>query len=109
MSNNTREYQRRTGEANHGAFNIQKATVPITVVFAIVMAGLGWWVNAQEAAIATVANEVEEVQDDVQEQKLEVANKISEIQTQQAVSGTIQVQMLETLRRIETKVDEATP
>lgn len=30
------------------AVNLQQATVPATALLTVVMAGMGWWVNAQE-------------------------------------------------------------
>ena len=85
--------------------DISKASVPITAVVAICVAGLGWWVNAQESEIDAVAADVEQVEakvedlkDDMQEQKLEVQTKLSDIKTQQALDAQL-------LRQIARKLD----
>lgn len=76
--------------------DISKASLPITVVAAMVLAGLSWWVNAQDGKIDDVADDVEKVElkvealkDDVQEQKLDVQVKLGDIKTQQALDAQL--------------------
>ena len=51
---------------------LQNATVPVTVLMAVCMAGIGWWVNAQEAEVKEVQTDVRELEELVTDQRMEV-------------------------------------
>lgn len=96
--------------ANGHGMDLSKASVPVTAVVAICVAGLGWWVNAQESEIADVSADVEAVElkvedlkDDMQEQKLEVQTKLSDIKTQQALDAQLLRQIA---RKLEVNDDD---
>jgi hypothetical protein len=80
--------------------DISKASLPITVVAAILMAGLGYWVNAQDAKIEKNAEDIEEVEDDFVEQRLKVQNDIGEIRTQQRLNALMLKQISEDIKKV---------
>ena len=80
--------------------DISKASLPITVVAAILMAGLGYWVNAQDAKIEKNAEDIEEVEDDFVDQKLKVQDDISEIRTQQTINALLLKQISEDIKKV---------
>ncbi len=80
--------------------DISKASLPITVVAAILMAGLGYWVNAQDAKIEKNVADIEEVEDDFVEQKLKVQNDIGEIRTQQTINALLLKQIAEDIKKV---------
>ena len=84
---------------------LEKATLPVTVVAAILMAGLGYWVNAQDAKIEDNAEDIEAVEQELADEKLETRDKISEIQTQQALSAQILQQIAEDVKEIADEID----
>jgi hypothetical protein len=80
--------------------DISKASLPITVVAAVLMAGLGYWVNAQDAKIEKNAEDIEEVEDDFVEQRLKVQNDIGEIRTQQRLNALMLKQISEDIKKV---------
>lgn len=80
--------------------DISKASLPITVVAAILMAGLGYWVNAQDAKIEKNAEDIEEVEDDFVEQRLKVQTDIGEIRTQQRLNALMLKQIAEDIKKV---------
>jgi uncharacterized protein YjcR len=47
--------------------NLQNATLPITVVLALVMAFGGWWVSAQEDSIDALEAEMDLLEEEIDE------------------------------------------
>ena len=86
--------------------DISKASLPITVVAAILMAGLGYWANAQDAKIEDNRLSVAATKEELAAQKLEIVKTIAEIRQQQALDAQTQTAILETLEAIKEKVDE---
>lgn len=84
----------------NSVMDISKASLPITVVAAIILAGMGYWVNAQDARIDAIAEDVEAVEDDVIEQKLEVRDELSDIKTQQALNVMLLQQIADDIKKI---------
>ena len=84
--------------------DLQQATVPITAVVALVVAGLGYWVNAQEADVEALEEHVDRVASEVQKQKLDVVETLGAIKTQQALDSQKVEQVLEALRDIRTEL-----
>ena len=80
--------------------DISKASLPITVVAAILMAGLGYWVNAQDAKIEKNAEDIEEVEDDFVEQRLKVQTDIGDIRTQQTINALLLKQIAEDIKKV---------
>jgi hypothetical protein len=80
--------------------DISKASLPITVVAAILMAGLGYWVNAQDAKIEKNVADIEDVEDDFVEQKLKVQTDIGEIRTQQTINALLLKQIAEDIKKV---------
>ncbi len=80
--------------------DISKASLPITVVAAILMAGLGYWVNAQDTKIEKNTADIEEVEDDFVEQRIKVRNDISEIRTQQTINALLLKQIAENIKKV---------
>ena len=80
--------------------DISKASLPITVVAAVLMAGLGYWVNAQDAKIEKNAEDIEEVEDDFVEQRLKVQNDIGEIRTQQRLNALMLKHISEDIKKV---------
>jgi uncharacterized protein Yka (UPF0111/DUF47 family) len=80
--------------------DISKASLPITVVAAVLIALLGYWVNAQDTKIEKNSDDIEAVEDEVDEQKLEVKDDIAEIKTQQALAGQLLQQIAKDIEKI---------
>jgi hypothetical protein len=80
--------------------DISKASLPITVVAGIVMLGLGYWVNAQDAKIEKNAESIEEVEEAVIEQKLEVKDELSDIKTVQAINVVLLQQIADDIKKM---------
>lgn len=86
--------------------NLQQATVPVTALMAVVVAGMGWWVNAQEADVKEVQAEVKQIQTKMTEQRVGVVEDIADIKMQQAVDSQKVEAILETLREIRANMRE---
>ena len=80
--------------------DISKASLPITVVAAILMGGMGYWVNAQDAKIEKNAEDIEEVEDDFVEQRLKVQTDIADIRTQQTINALMLKQIAEDIKKV---------
>lgn len=80
--------------------DMSKASLPITVVAGIVVLGLGYWVNAQDAKIEKNVEAIDKVEEEVVEQKLEVKDELSDIKTQQALNVQILQQIADDIKKI---------
>jgi hypothetical protein len=80
--------------------DMSKASLPITVVAGIVVLGLGYWVNAQDAKIEKNADAIEEVEEEVIEQKLEVKDELSDIKTVQAINVILLQQIADDIKKM---------
>jgi len=80
--------------------DISKASLPITAVAGILLLGLGYWVNAQDAKIEKNVEAIEKVGEEVVEQKLEVKDELSDIKTQQALNVQILQQIADDIKKI---------
>ena len=80
--------------------DISKASLPITVVAAMLIAGLGYWVNAQDAKIEKNVADIEDVEDDFIEQKLKVQDDIAEIRLQQGLNALLLKQISEDIKKV---------
>jgi hypothetical protein len=72
----------------------------IPLLLSIIIAGLGWWVNAQEKKISDLDAELTEAGKQIQAQKLDVVNDINEIKTAQALGSQTQKQILEAIQEM---------
>lgn len=80
--------------------DISKASLPITVVAAILMAGLGYWVNAQDTKIEKNAEDIEDVEDAFVVQRLKVQDDIAEIRLQQGLNALMLKQISEDIKKV---------
>lgn len=92
---------------------LEKATVPVSVVCVLLMGILSYWVAASdkkvdEADKKTVENtkSIAELRVELVKQRTEVNKDIADIKSKQAVQVTVQQHILDTLKRIEEKVDK---
>ena len=85
---------------------LDKATMPATVVLGILMIFGGYWVNAQDNKIDELEDKVEAVEKELGEQDSEVNDSIADIKTTQAVQATVLENIAATLERLESKIDE---
>ncbi len=83
-----------------------KLTVPITAVAALVLAGMGWWVNAQESAIETLSVKTEAIQEQVTRQKLAIVQDVADIKQDQALSSLRQQQILQAVEALTQKLED---
>jgi len=86
--------------------DISKATLPLSVVIAAAVGVLSYWVNAQESDISDNAQAIEDVEDDVQEQKLNVVKDIGDIKAQQQLGAQVQGQILTALKELKDSIDD---
>lgn len=82
------------------SMDISKASLPITVVAGIVMLGLGYWVNAQDAKIEKNAEAIDKVEESVIDQKLEVKDELSAIKTVQAINVVLLQQIADDIKKM---------
>ncbi len=90
----------------HKSMDISKATLPLSVVIAAAVGVLSYWVNAQESDISDNAQAIEDVEDDVQEQKLNVVKDIGDIKAQQQLGAQVQGQILTALKELKDSIDD---
>ena len=88
--------------------NLQNATVPVAAVVGLVLAGLGWWVNAQERAVEAVEARQEAMA--VEQADLKTQNSLLKQLVEQQAALIQQAAEdakanRETLIRVESKLD----
>ena len=92
---------------------LEKATVPVSVVCVLLTGILSYWVAASDKKVDdtdknTVENtrEIAKLKVELVKQRTEVNKDIADIKEKQAVQVTVQQHILDTLKRIEEKVDK---
>lgn len=83
-----------------GEQRVEKLTVSVTVVAAVIVAGLSWWANAQQSQIDKNKDDIAAVKQEQAADKLNVYGKINGVSTQVTVQSTQLQLMQDTLKEI---------